>query len=349
MGDWRRRRIAWGIGPLVALATLLLLFLVAEGTARIILRLTPPPEQLELPEARRDLPRLAGAELRKAHVRGLHLGALYETNSLGLRGPDIPLAKPADVYRIAVIGDSFAVGSGVAYEDSYAALLEANYDATQQLPPGHRIEVVNAALPGIPTQQVVGRLERLGLRYHPDLIVYGYTLNDIEGEAYRVSTRPEFTNPFYFYDSPLYLLRVLGPRWSAVRGLMKAEGSYTFELHDNYFDNPKAWAAVGAGLDRLAEIGNERGVCVVLLIHTHLYALGALHPFASEYALVAEAGRKRGFHVVESFAGFEGIEDRSLWVNPANSHPNARGHQILYEVLADGLRELPASCWRSGR
>lgn len=62
-----------------------------------------------------------------------------------------------------------------------------------------------------------------------------------------------------------------------------------------------------------------------------------------------QAAEERGLPAMESFAAHRGENAPSLWVGAIDSHPNARGHEILFEVLADGLSRLPASCWEARR
>ena len=48
----------------------------------------------------------------------------YAISSAGLRNPEVPVAKPAGVRRIAVLGDSIAFGYWVAEEQVFARQLE---------------------------------------------------------------------------------------------------------------------------------------------------------------------------------------------------------------------------------
>jgi lysophospholipase L1-like esterase len=341
-----RRRLSWLAGPLLVLVTGVVIAAFAEVTARVAWHLRPDFVAPERPEEWRDLPVIKGLfEASESNVRGLYNGTLYETNSAGFVGPNRQRRRTRGTYRIAVVGDSITMGSGVLYEDTYSARLEASADGLQQYA-GRKAEVLNFGLAGLSARWVVRRAATLGLQFNPDLIVYGYTLNDIEGHHYRRSVTKRYVNPAYYLDSRWYTLRYLGPWWnSAWASLTSPAGSYRFELEDNYFRNPPAWAEIETQFDRLSRIAESRGICVVLLIHTHLYALGALHPFKSEYAAVAEAGRKRGFHVVESYPYFKDLAGGDLWVYPRDPHPNARGHEILFEALQDGLREMPKACW----
>lgn len=332
----------WREAALVV-ASLLVVGIGAEGMARLFWR-DASPRARTLPPEWRDLPEVRGLfEMARANVRGLVGGALFETNGAGFRGPERSLRKPRGVFRVAVIGDSFAMGSGVVYEETYAHRLEGVLASTH---PGQRVEVLDFGLGGLNARAVVDRLERLGLAYDPDLIVYGYTLNDIEGPAYRRSVDSGFANPGRFDAAPLRLWRLLGPRFASLQELLWApRGSYAFELEENYARNPAAWRGVLDALDRLAAISRERGSCALVLVHTHLQWLNALHPYRRHYRAVIEAAAQRGIPAVESFPAYRGERARSLWVGPFDSHPNARGHEILAEVLVDGLSRLPDACW----
>ena len=93
MAELRRRSsVLANVG--LALATLALVGLAAEGVARWAWHGAVSKPEPELPEEWRDLPRLAGMKaMARPNVRGIVGGALYETNSAGFRGPERALAK----------------------------------------------------------------------------------------------------------------------------------------------------------------------------------------------------------------------------------------------------------------
>ncbi len=234
------------------------------------------------------------------------------------------------------------MGSGVTEVDTYPHRLEVLLNVFR---PQEVHEVLNLGLAGTNLSQSLGRLRHIGLRFAPDLIVYGWTHNDLEGAAYR-RTRPAVPNP----PSALLLVRWAGARWSSLRDLFRpGSDSYVYELDENYFRNTDAWAAFTGDLDRLAGITRDAGTCGVVFLHTALYSLHGLHPFSRYYRRVEEAARRRGLHVVESFEHFRGRAAAPLWVAPLDPHPNADGHRILARALFDGLEALPASCLRRAR
>jgi lysophospholipase L1-like esterase len=282
-------------------------------------------------------------ELARPNARGILGGALYETNSAGFRGPERTLKKPPGAFRVVVIGDSIAMGTGVLYEETYAARLETALAARF---PDRTLEVLDIGLGGLNAPWIVKRFERKGLPYDPDLVIYGYTLNDIEGKEYRRTADTGFTGPLAFSDSPLYVWRYLGPRLNSLRELLGSPPrSYRFELDENYFRNPEAWREVLEAFDRLAELARQREICAVVLVHTKLYSLGWLHPFRRHYDLVAEAAHERGLHAIQSWPSFEGRNSAELGLNVFDSHPNAEGHALLLDALRNGLVTLPDACW----
>ena len=49
----------------------------------------------------------------------------FETNSHGMRDREYSPEKPPNTFRIAVVGDSFTMGSGVAIEDVFHSRIES--------------------------------------------------------------------------------------------------------------------------------------------------------------------------------------------------------------------------------
>jgi lysophospholipase L1-like esterase len=331
----------------LALAATVVALLVAELAARVALR--PQPRLPRAPSAPHEpgLPVLHGIrELNRPHVRGVYKGAFHRTNSLGVRGPELPLEPPPGTFRIALLGDSIAMGEGVEEQDTYAARLA---ELLSQRDPKRRTEVVNLGISGMNAPHVAHRFEYIGRRYHPDLVVYGYTLNDIEGDAYLDKTPADALERQArlrrFEHSHSALLRALWPRllvaWSA---FFPVHGSEEWELTRNYTENPAAWAAVESALDRIAAESRAQGICALLFVHPVLQDLGWLHAFGALYEQVAAAGRARGFHVVLGIDALRGARASELRFGATDPHPNALGHRRLAEALADAVAALPPEC-----
>jgi hypothetical protein len=118
-------------------------------------------------------------------VRMNRPGAVYEQrtpemksivaiNANGLRADrDFALGKPAGVRRVAVFGDSYMLG----YEASYADM------ATTQIERALRqakcpVEVLNFAVSGFGTAEMLKTFEKNGLRYEPDVVLFQWHHTD---------------------------------------------------------------------------------------------------------------------------------------------------------------------------
>lgn len=336
-----------GSGALGAIALILLGTFIAVGAAELIARglweepsVTPP--RPPGPEALAQLPELRGVEsLSKPNVRGTNVGVLFETNGAGFRDREYSRRKPDGVFRIVVIGDSVTMGHGVDEADTYASRIEARFAARSR----PRVEVLNLGLSGLTLRGAIDRLVHLGLGYDPDLVVYGFTLNDIEGPSYRRFPLPPSRKPKVVARNPSYLLRILIPRWNYLRDfVLPAKGSYIFELDENYFRNPAAWEYFSFQLARLAALAQSRGICADLFIHSAIAYLDHPVRFQRYYEAVAEAARKRGLFVSESLEWFAGKDSGELLVSPWDRHPNAAGHALLAAAFWAGLESLPPRC-----
>jgi lysophospholipase L1-like esterase len=294
------------------------------------------------------LPVITGVnELRRPNVRAVNAGVLYRSNSLGIRGPDYARQPPPGVFRITVSGDSMTMGHGVREEDAYPAVLERllNVDSGE-----HRFEVINLGISGLNIIHSLGRLEIKGRLHNPDLVVYGFSLNDIEGTGY-VRNTPEGQERYgallnRHAGSRSRLLRLVWPRLVILAGgIRPLEGSYTGALEHNYFHNEKTRSRLDEGLDRLAFVGRLEGVCAHVFVHTRLEQLVFLHPNRRFYRLIEEKARERGLTVTQSYPKLRWHMAESLRRSAIDSHPNVEGHRLFAEALYEGLRELPPRCW----
>jgi lysophospholipase L1-like esterase len=244
-----------------------------------------------------------------------------------------------------IAGDSVVMGEGVLDEETYARLLERELSETH---PGRRFEVLNVGLSGLALSHVLSRIEVLAPPFHPHLVVYGWTINDIEGPEYRANGPLASFQARYdrFESSQSYLLRALWPRWVSIEdSISPSEGSYPYDLWYNYFENDAAWRVFPEGFTRLAKLGATHGFCVHVFLHTQLFGLRFAHPFKPIYERVGQAAIDQGLSVTNSFPVFAGRKEWMLTLAPDDPHPNAAGHSLLAQALADGLSRLPQRCW----
>lgn len=102
-------------------------------------------------------------------------------NSMGFRGPEITLEKPAGTTRLLVLGDSMTYGTGVEYEETYSAVLDS-------LDPS--LQVIDTGVPGYHGGHELLLLEEWIEALRPDVVMVAYFWNDLWG-AYGVGGERE--------------------------------------------------------------------------------------------------------------------------------------------------------------
>jgi hypothetical protein len=112
------------------------------------------------------------------------LGAPFETNSLALRGPEITMPKPAGVFRVFMLGDSFTEGAGFTLESTAPKFLETFLNERKC---GRRFEVINAGVASYSPILEYLQLTRVGLGLDPDLVLLNFDMTDVHDDWVRTA------------------------------------------------------------------------------------------------------------------------------------------------------------------
>lgn len=317
-----RRRLLFRV-----LATLVGL-LIAGSVAEVVLRAAPlvtdksmiPYRELPPPEHQGPRP--------DSRARTL-LGVLEETNSLGLRDPERPLAGEAP--RVALLGDSLPWGFGLPAESSLPRQLERRL-------PG--VEVWTLAQPATNWANHVGRLARLGPVVQPDVVVGFVLYNDLlDGPTiFRVTPQGLLATPHRRAPYPDFARPLLDR--SALFGLVmqlyyQREMSRKPTLHGYH---PEHFALLTRSLEQVHAQTEARQIPLVLAM-----VPGRYEPEGGYQELVATVSGWADPHDVPVIDLSESLgspmEER--WALPHDgTHPNADGTAAMAEQLAPVLRPL---------
>lgn len=109
-------------------------------------------------------------------------GTAANSNSLGFRGPEITLEKPAGVVRVVLLGGSTTHGWFVSDDETIAAHLQR---LLAERAPERRFEVINAALDGYDSYQVLERLRIDVVPLKPDVVIINSGINDVRNARYQ--------------------------------------------------------------------------------------------------------------------------------------------------------------------
>lgn len=118
--------------------------------------------------------------------KGTLAGAATSINRWGMRDGDRTLAKPADTYRIAVVGSSVVMGYGLRDDETFPAVLEQRMN--QQFATDSRhFEVLNFGVGRYAPLHRRILIESKVLAFAPDLILYIAHQDEVYGSTRRVA------------------------------------------------------------------------------------------------------------------------------------------------------------------
>jgi hypothetical protein len=259
-------------------------------------------------------------------------------NARGYRDLPRAIPKPPGVRRVLSLGDSFAWGASVEFEDAYPQRLERALTRRRH----ETWEVVNLALPGMATVDHAAQLAKEGEAYGPDAVLLGFVLNDSQdataAEAQRAEDWVNHPPPAGGRSALLSLIRMR--LWATGENRRRVAG-----YRSMYDDEAPGWIAARAALKSMGAWCRQRGVPFVVAVFP-LFAnpLDESYPFAEAHAKIAQAAAEAGARVVDLLPAYRGLRWDLLVVNGADDeHPNEIAHRIAAGVILRALDDVVPS------
>ena len=259
------------------------------------------------------------------------MGVPVSINSEGLRDREFSFEKPPNVYRVMMLGDSTTFGWGVKEEDTAAKFLERKLNAN--LPAGYnRAEVMNAGVGNYDTVQEVTYYETIGWKYHPDLVVLVFFINDPE---------PVPLEKKGFLIDRSYLIAFATNR---IDGVMRHAGvrpdwkTYYASLYD---DNRPGFQACKKALQSLANSTRSYDAKLLMAILPELHRINNdSYPFEAAHQKIKDVMVAENVPVLELIDGLKdhGPEE-NLWVTALDDHPNAKANNLISDQLEQWILE----------
>ena len=242
--------------------------------------------------------------------------------------------KPADVFRIVVIGDSVVVGHNVGWRASFGKRLEEelNRQSLQR-----RVEVVLLACTGYATSQELVLLRNEAFQYEPDLVLWCYVLNDPADPLFHEASG----DLALLYQPKCYVAHLLAGAWFRLHEWYVGWGGPT-EFHKRL--QYVYWDQVVAQLGEIGRVCRQHRVPCLFMIHPvlGLNELPGKYSYLDLHANLKEAADQAGLAWVDLREAYRGRPRAEIAFADDPWHPNSRGHQLLAEFLC---RYLVAGNW----
>lgn len=315
--------------------------------------------------------------------RGLHVHTDFrvtvETNSLGLRGPELDTKTAKRGPRILVLGDSLAFGFGVESEEAFPRLISRMLEEEE-------ITVVNAAVPGYSFDHHLVFLRNRLDEFAPDLVLIAACENDIDDlqwsalelDSDRLPIRSRSRLRFVDRHGRLQYVNQTGvalPRWIERPPAWLQENSYFFNwlrfrvarpwvrLQENRTAAVVSRAAGDPPTGPIAELepaSIDRGLRSGRAFRTryHAFLFDAIQRLLGEEQIplrvVAVGPERKGGIANECRAAAPDCLNLSIKLGPEyffpnDGHWNSAGHQEVARAIADWLRDEPAFDSGTGR
>ena len=278
--------------------------------------------------------------------------AWYRINQDGIRDRDYPLAKPEGTFRIAAIGDSCTFGLGLELEDTWPKQLERELRKNDP-----RLEVINFGVMGYNTPNEAERIQDKVLKYSPDLIIIGYSLNDIgvlsrqrtvlatyKGYDSFLTTGNGFVDRLLTHSKTYMLIKnrlFLGKTNPNRHQQYSKDGRNLIKLgYNRYFfeayQEPENWRILNAAFAKVRALTQPK-TPVLFVIHPELKDMEH-YLFTDIHEIVKKLCHDYGFQVLDPLADMLAYKARDLRISTANVHPNAFGNKVFVGAIARYLR-----------
>lgn len=262
-------------------------------------------------------------------------------NAEGWRGAEHELGKTPNTFRVLGLGDSYLFGTGVRFEDTVGAQLEAGLT---KMMPGRGVEVINTAVSGYNTRQERDLLVNRGLAYDPDLVILYFVPNDLEPSRSDTAGDIDFyTNYTAIYMRPDGLSRYSRAwGWARQRFLVAYRArNYIRAMLDDFRDDSEKWVRTRAALDDIRRICRTQKIPLLVVIFPFFHELDGDYPFQPIHDLVREHSLAAGIPVLDLRETYRDYSGPELWVHPTDQHPNEIAHGVAAEAILSRLMDQP--------
>jgi hypothetical protein len=248
--------------------------------------------------------------------------ATFRTNRWAMRDRDYTLEKPEGTLRIAAIGASHSMGSGVEEEETFLALLEEDLNASRPLP-FERYEVLNFSVAGYSLLQRREMFLQRAADFDPDALLI--VIHEDEAEARLLGLRV----------GEVFLEQVHRPGLEGLAQVIDAMG-FTPDMPREavearlveHMQPLLEWTFEDLGR-RATELGVVPMVAYIPETQKPPNSAGA--------RAMLDAAERAGWVALDLFDAYEGAVPTEIRLRPWDTHPNVAGHRLLADHLYEAL------------
>ena len=254
---------------------------------------------------------------------GTYRHAPFRTNQWGMRDREYEQEKPPGAFRMAMVGASYEMGSGVGNEKDFESLLEARLNADAANPAYEAYEFLNFAVDGYGMTQSVRAAEQ-ALDFDPDVLLFAVHSTE------RARLITHVRNLIESGTAVPY------PGLQALLDRIDADPEMERTLLEQHID-PFLPEIMRWSLEEVARQCRAQNVVPVLLYVPLITETGGVN--AERFAELVAWGQELGFVILSLDGAYGDHTEEEIRLADWDSHPNTFGHRLLADYLYTLLSE----------
>ena len=259
----------------------------------------------------------------KPNLDALFRDIAFTTNSAGIADQEYSLKKADNTLRVAVLGSSWTMATGVAQEDTYHSVLETELSASSER---WNYELLNFGVEYYGLREIVGTAQHRAMEWDPDILVVAitpFTARLRWDEPSEKEALPDQIDPLFQSYALRELDYIIGggvySRGLSSRPLLKrSEG-------DAYL------AQIKRAFHELRQIATDKDIPVVVMW------LAYRKPPKDVEQELRSLSAELDVIFVDTYNSLIGSTDGSKRGLRYSSHPAAKGHQVIAKSLREAM------------
>ncbi len=281
-------------------------------------------------------------------------GGTPYVNSKSVRGPELTYDKPFNVFRILYLGDSIVYGAEMAdHQRTFPYIVEK----LLQEKSAYTIESINAGVCGYSTWQEYIYLKTEGIKYHPDLVILSFCLNDPADnlilfkmggcKSSYIARSTMFLSEFLCNESIIlhFMRRIIANMRfgkDIQQGAIREEELYIESLMHCH-DNPevkKEWNITFEFLDKIYVFCKDRNIPLVLVIFPYVAQFSNISAMSTPQDIVIEHAIRNNIPTLNLLLILSEIMAKTpehYFVDYV--HLSQEGHEIVGKIIAEYIEK----------
>jgi len=265
-------------------------------------------------------------------------------NELGFR--DSPIAAKSSAKRIVVVGDSVVFGSGVHASDRFTDRLQESSWA-KALP----LQVLNMGVNSYTFAHYQSLAKLQFMNTQPDLVVVGFTLNDILPKdrawpATKYSTVYTWDRHFRKRLDRTYAVRFVKELRTRITSALTSTDHTAYHTQwmqsvQTYWQQPANRKRLYAELDAFDRDMRGQGIGYLYLLFPERNDVNEPDRFSYARLTLVDYLNKHGYRLCDPYTVFRGERKHlnALYLPGDSVHFTPQGHQLLSDALSRCLRD----------